>query len=968
MDYTPYLDLRIREQHRLPGEAHENFLLTATDGKQYLLKVSAQPSGEAAGFQRELLSHLQRAKLPFATPHLIITCTVAVVGALRQLNLYTYLPGRVLAEVNPRSPTLIRSWGRSCGELSRALQSFDHPYAHRDYAWDPLQVWVNFRLSKYFTYKEKKLAEYFFGLLQAYDPATLRRSVNYNDAHEHNLLVDRTDRIGGVIDFDDAVCTATACELAIAAAYAGMDTADPLGTWRLLTAAYHEVYPLEEPEVDTLFALIVARLLLTVTAAAEARQQQPHNNYLTVSESSAWALLRTLRPLDPTLVTAHFRVAVGLPATPQQATYLAWARTATPHPVLDLSQTTLSPLDLGVGSTVLGTNEHFEDPQHFTTHLRRYLTDANLDVAVGGYGEVRPVYTTDDFRGLGNDGPRWRSVHLGLDFWTRRAGATIYCPLDATVHHWAADPTAGGYGHCLILRHTPTPDLSFYTLYGHLAEHPLRDLRAGTQVKSGEPLAQIGSPEENGGWPPHLHFQLLHDPLNYAVDFPGVCYPEERAIWLGLCPDPRTLWPHPLPVEPTHPQRETILYRRRHHLGRSLSVSYREPLHILRGAGAYLYDATGRRYLDTVNNVAHVGHQHPRVVRALQQQAAVLNTNSRYLHPTLVELAERLQATLPDSLSVVHLVNSGSEANELALRMAATATGTSDTLAMGMGYHGNTHRTIAVSAYKFGRRGGGGQPAGTHLLPLPDTLRQQHLDPRPHLPDRRLNFIHESVLSCGGQLPLPPNFLHTVYPHVRERGGVCIADEVQTGLGRVGTHYWAFEQQGVVPDIVTIGKPFGNGHPLGAVVCTPAVADAFANGMEYFNTFGGNPVSATVGLTVLDVVRDEQLQAHALAMGEYLTERLRHLAQRYPLIADVRGSGLFLGVEMCSENFSPAAPPTTSYLVNRMRTLGFLMSTDGPHENVLKIKPPMCFSRNNADELLHYLEKVLGEDRAQPDY
>jgi 4-aminobutyrate aminotransferase-like enzyme/Ser/Thr protein kinase RdoA (MazF antagonist) len=390
-----------------------------------------------------------------------------------------------------------------------------------------------------------------------------------------------------------------------------------------------------------------------------------------------------------------------------------------------------------------------------------------------------------------------------------------------------------------------------------------------------------------------------------------------------------------------------LLASRRRHLGPSLSISYRLPLHIVRGWKQYLYDSAGRAYLDCVNNVAHVGHCHPRVVRAAAGQMALLNTNTRYLHELLVEYTERLAATLPEPLEVVYLVCSGSEANELALRLARAYTGSNAVVAMETGYHGNTNALIDISHYKFAGPGGRGKPAHVQIVPF-----ESGLWPALERPDARPTFICESALSCAGQIILRPGFLKEAYAAVRAAGGVSIADEVQTGFGRAGSHFWMFETQGVVPDIVTLGKPIGNGHPMGAVITTPEIAASFANGMEYFNTFGGNPVSCAVGLAVLDVIRDERLQENAHQIGEYLVRGLRRLAERHHSICDVRGLGLFLGFEMTE-------PRDADELVNRMKERGVLLSTDGPRHNVIKIKPPLVFSRADADLLLERLDSEL---------
>jgi len=430
-------------------------------------------------------------------------------------------------------------------------------------------------------------------------------------------------------------------------------------------------------------------------------------------------------------------------------------------------------------------------------------------------------------------------------------------------------------------------------------------------------------------------------------------------------------WPQEVLGRACRPVRD-LLGARRRRLGPSLSVSYDRPLHIIRGWRQHLYDASGRAYLDCVNNVTHVGHCHPRVVEAAARQAALFNSNTRYLHELLVEYCERLAATLPEPLGVVYLVCSGSEANELALRLARAHTGRHGAIVVEGAYHGNTNALIDLSPYKFDGPGGGGRKPYVQVAAMPDPYRRPRADyalPVAEAPGCTPNdvaaFFCESALSCGGQIILPPGYLREAYRAVRAAGGVCVADEVQTGFGRAGSHFWMFETQGVVPDIVTMGKPIGNGHPMGAVVTTPEIAASFANGMEYFNTFGGNPVSCAIGLAVLDAIRDEGLQENARETGAYLMGRLRELAERHPLIGDVRGLGLFLGFEMVRdrETLEPAAEEAAA-LVNRMKEAGVLLSTDGPLENVIKIKPPMIFSRRDADVLVDGLERVLQDSGA----
>jgi 4-aminobutyrate aminotransferase-like enzyme len=398
----------------------------------------------------------------------------------------------------------------------------------------------------------------------------------------------------------------------------------------------------------------------------------------------------------------------------------------------------------------------------------------------------------------------------------------------------------------------------------------------------------------------------------------------------------------------------------------------------VRGWKQYLYDADGTEYLDAYNNVAHVGHAHPRVVEAIARQAAVLNTNTRYLHHLIAEYAERLTALLPAPLRVCYFVNSGSEANELALRMARAHTRQRDVIVSAGAYHGNTQTLIDVSPYKYDGPGGAGREPWVHEVPIPDVYRGEHKASdrnagvkyaahvretveRVRSDGRGISaFLFESLPSVGGQIIPPAGYLEAAYRAVRAAGGVCIADEVQVGLGRVGSHMWGFELQDVVPDIVACGKPIGNGHPLGAVITTSDIAASFANGMEYFNTFGGNPVSMAAGLAVLDVLEEERLQEHALRVGNQLLELLRPLKDRHAMVGDVRGAGLFIGVEVVRDRKSlePAAAEASA-VVNALRERGILTGTDGPYHNVIKIRPPMPFDGGNAVRVAEALDDVL---------
>ncbi len=418
---------------------------------------------------------------------------------------------------------------------------------------------------------------------------------------------------------------------------------------------------------------------------------------------------------------------------------------------------------------------------------------------------------------------------------------------------------------------------------------------------------------------------------------------------------------------------------RKAHLPPSLSLSYNEPLHIVKGEGQYLYDAQGNQYLDAVNNIQHVGHCHPKVVKATQQQYEILNTNTRYLDETIVNYAKALTEKLPDGLDVCYFANSGSEANDLALRIARTITQSKETIVLDAAYHGNLSSLIEISPYKHNGPGGQGPPGYVHTIPMPDPFRgkyrgddsgKDYTDEVERAIEQIKNsdkqvsvFIAESLMGCGGQVVPPKGFIKDSFSLVKDAGGFCIADEVQIGFGRMGDTFWGFQTQGVVPDIVTMGKSMGNGHPLSAVVTTKAIADQFNTGMEYFNSFGGNPVSCAAGHAVLKVIDEERLQQHAKDVGGYLNSMLQDLNSKYPIIGDVRGYGLFLGVELVRNSTSlEPADTEASQIVNAMKEKGILISTDGPDHNVLKIKPPLCFTRENALCLVETLDEILTLD------
>lgn len=411
-------------------------------------------------------------------------------------------------------------------------------------------------------------------------------------------------------------------------------------------------------------------------------------------------------------------------------------------------------------------------------------------------------------------------------------------------------------------------------------------------------------------------------------------------------------------------------------LGKNLSLMYdEEAIQVERGSGCHLYDGSGTEYLDSVNNVPHVGHSNPVVSEAVSMAMLTLNTNTRYIRNDIVEYAEDIVSLLPEALEVVYFCNSGSEANDLAVRISREIAkpGMTDIVVMDGAYHGHTIACTEISPYKFNRKGGKGRPTTTHIMPCPDVYRGKHLDGAKES-DKVLKgmarsnrkacaFICESLLSCGGQVILPEGYLKAVYKKMRACGALCIADEVQCGFGRVGTHFWGFESQGVVPDMVVLGKSIGNGFPLAMVVTTRKIADAFSTGVEYFNTYGGCNAACAAGMAVLKVVKKERLQRKALKVGSYFRDALEQLLSPFPFVGEVRGTGLFLGIEFVIDRERKLfAPNVAKFVKQSMKRRRILCSTDGMHSNVIKIKPPMTFGYSDVDRYVKTLRDVLLED------
>lgn len=983
----------------LPGERDQNFRLEARDGRRFVLKIAnAAEDASLLDAQHLAMAAARRwapTPVPSTSGRLVEATDVA--GRPCLVRLLTWIDGVPMGRIARRSGDLLGSLGRTLAEVDRALERVDHPAIHRDFAWDlAVAPRVLREAVDGLDAPARGLVDHALALHAEHvapRSARLRRQAIHNDANDHNVLVGRggellprRPQVVGLVDFGDLVWSARVHDVAIAAAYALLGQDDPLAAVAALVGGYHAVLPLDEDEIASLHALVVVRLALSVHHAALQTRERPDDPYLAISQAPIRAAMPRVMATHPRFAHYVLRGACGLEPVPHTPRVVGWLRANQERfgPLLDRDLRAAGmavPVDLSVGSVLVTSDPAGRSPEAMTARLAKAIARApgaaSGAVGVGGYDEARAVYTSPAFQGA-HPLAEARTVHLGIDI-TAPAGTPVHAPFDGVVHAWEDARAPLDYGPMIVLRHGQA-GVPFHTLYGHLSRASLDGLQVGQRVAKGDRLGWIGTSEVNGGCWPHLHFQLVTDMLDVPCNVDGCTAPSRRDVWKSLCPDPNLVLRLPDSSLPRRRDTASLVASRRSHVGANVRLSYRQPLRVARGWMQYLFDETGRRYLDAYNNVAHVGHAHPDIVAAVRDQLALVNTNTRYLQDAHAEYVEALVATFPPPLSVCYLTASGSEATELAVRLARARTGARDLVVLDAAYHGHTLAAIDLSPYKHEGPGGAGRPAWVHKTLRPDVYRGRYrgtdadvglryaadvgarIEAIHEAGARLCGFIAETCPSVGGQLILPDGYLAEVYRLVRDAGGVVVADEVQTGLGRTGTHLWAFEAHEVVPDIVVLGKPIGNGYPMGAVITTGEVAAAFDNGMEFFSTFGGSTAACAAGLATLRVVRDGHLMAHARAVGDRALARLRALEDRHALVGDVRGAGLFLGVELVSDRDTrQPASAEADYVVNRLRELGILTGTDGPDHNVIKIRGPMCITADDVDLLAAALDDVLGE-------
>lgn len=975
---------------QLDGEYDLNFRVVDTNGERTILKVM-RPSCEDSfvDMQCRALEHLANNVPGFPSPQVIHTKTGDLfarfedeTGASRLVWMLSHLDGVAYGDFKPQTPELIDDLGHRIGTMDKALAAFDHPELDRDIKWDLTKAdWIASHIDLIDNDDRRKL----ISEIHAHFDADLKPALAalpsvaiHNDVNDYNIMArsgqDQVAVISGLIDFGDMLRSPRICDLAIAGAYVVLDQPTPLQALAAMVSGYHRACPLTEQEVALVYPLVLTRLAVSVVNSTMMALEKPDDPYVVISQAPAWQFLERSASIRYEDVLARLRLACGFPITPASDRVVAWLHHHSGQfaPVLGRGLSDVKQTSLSVAGSTMPRN-----PLDLTEQEAVFITGSNNqdEWEIGLYAEPRLIYTGEVFGDTRFQAGNRRTVHIGVDIFAP-AGTTVSSPFEAKIQAVSNSPDRFDYGGVVILEHTTPDGDTFQTLYGHLKPDVTKTLTVGATVAAGEAFAILGTPEGNGGWRPHLHFQLSVKPDAADDIWVGVADPDDLDYYCATHPNPACLLNLPDTATAYQPLPERdIAQSRQDHFTANLTLSYRKPCLFLRGWRHYLFDEMGRRYLDAYNNVPHVGHAHPRLQALAYEQLGRLNSNTRYLHPAQTAFADKLLSKVPDKYAVCFFVNSGSEANELSLRLSRAVTGGKDMITPDHGYHGMTTGAIDISAYKFNKPGGIGQADWVQLVSVPDSYREGLKSADDFASDvdtaianitsrggKLAGFIAETFPSVGGQIIPPEGYLKSVYQKVRAAGGICIADEVQTGLGRLGSHYWAFEIQDVEPDIIVLGKPMGNGHPIGAVITTRAIADAFANGIEYFSTFGGSTLSCRVGQEVLQIVDDEGLQANARDVGTALLAGLAGLMDRHHSIGDVRGHGLFIGLELVHDRMTrEPATDIASYVVNRLREHRILVGTEGPYDNVLKIRPPLTVGMSDAEMLVERLDAILNE-------
>ena len=976
-----------------------NVVASTAGGTRVLLKVSHAGVGHGAlEAQNAVLRTLASDDaVPFEVPLPLDSLGGGAVepwvDGLRLARVLTFVEGTMPPASAKPVAGMSGNVGRTAGQLAFALAGFEHPGLAEGGEWDLRSAMRVFEEASEFMRAplhddartvegEPDLVEVGAVQLDAVQlgatlagaqarlarvSSSLRLQTIHGDLTADNVVFGDTGEVQGVIDFGDVGRGWLVAEIAVCACSLLQHDGDPVAEALLAIAAFDRECPLDDADIVALWPLIVSRAVVLVASAARVLAEDPTNGYALARASLERRMLERALALSFDEAEILVRVALGRLSTAP--------RSVTPM-IRGLDEAV--EVDLSVAS---GPHDAGAWVREF--HAERSLLEAwaTRGAVVSRYGELR--LTAEAL-----STPLPRSLALRVEA-VVAAGTPVFAPAGGvvvgaglSVGERASEGAAGSTpsaGESLGVRLDGGATTWVTGVEPVVA--PGDSVRAGDVIALAAALSAFAgdglgesvadSHTDAGGRPPALvgiGWSLA------GIPTPATVAPRAEALWRAACPDPSALvGRNSVFGEESSPR--DLIARRHAAFAVVQEHYYAEPPQIERGWRHHLVDTTGRVYLDMINNVAILGHGEPRLTRAVTEQLARLNTNSRFHYESLVEYSEALAARAPEGLDVVLLCNSGSEAVDLAIRMARAATGRADILALTEAYHGWTVGADAIST-SIGDNPGAftSRPEWVHLLDAPNTYRGLHrgADAHRYLADARARLeeldargvelagiVSEPIFGNGGGIMLPDGYLAGLWAEVRARGGVCVSDEVQVSFGRLGEYFWGFEQQGVVPDIIAVAKGMGNGHPLGAVIATREIADAFAVEGSFFSSAGGSPVSCVVGSTVLRVLEDDGLQENARVVGAALADGLRALALRYPQLGAVHGMGLYLGVEVVSGGPDEPDPAAAAAICEDLLTEGIIVQPTGDHKNVLKIKPPLTIDAASVSRFLAALDGVL---------
>ncbi|MGH3471837.1 MAG: aminotransferase [Nocardioidaceae bacterium] len=934
----------------------QNLRLDCGDGRSFVLKVAdAKLPRAELELQNAAMSRVAAALDDVAIPTAVPTLEGdhLVEHDEHWVRLLTWVDGSTLDE----QPWLYRAdrvaIGRLAARVAGALDGLENAAVDRPIVWDPRRAGqvVDAMEGQIADPELRRIVAAALQDVRALRPAEgLPLRVIHADVTPSNVTghpaADSSGGVSGVIDFGDVMRTWRVCDVACSALGVVEHPAsrgDLLGAAMSVLEGYHGLTHLTEDEAEAFWPLLLARAAANAAITDVQGRSNPDNAYAVGAAHTGREALEVLLAVPRTVATAAARIATGHRPAPLVGPAVTAATATTAELVPGLRGSRLRVVDLSVDSDLFSAGEWLE-----RDGLAPLL--ATSAPTIGRWGESR-IVGCDQLSETPPD-----NLHLGVDVFVA-TGTEVRAPIAASVH--LAEPRE------LILRLRSRDETGlFLRLSGLLGQAALSP---GATVVPGEVLGRVAAPAAAAVLPPHLHVQLQTTP-----DLPSSGSSSHREAWLAVCPDPSAL----LGVEAAAPPPPSAREQRRLREGVVASpqhLYYAEPVEIVRGWRHFLYDAYGRCYLDMINNIATVGHSHPRVTHAATEQLRRLNTNSRFMYESMTQYCGRIADLLPAGLDRVFLVNSGSEAADLALQLARASTGRPGIIAIAGAYHGWTGTAIDVCSSPHDHPNWREVlPRHTHIVEQPDPFRGAHgADVDGYLADVHracgdakeggglAGFVSEPLLGNQGAVEPVDGYLRLAYDAVRRAGGLCIADEVQVGMARTGD-FWAFEHEGVVPDIVYTAKATGNGHPLGVVACSREIADAFDARTAFFASTGGGPVSCAIGLAVLDVIRDEQLQENARRVGGALKSSLQELAVRHPLIGAVHGRGLYLGVDLVRDRVSREPATEEAYQISeQLRHRGVIMQPTGDALNVLKVKPPLCLDRDAAEFFVETLDQLL---------